>query len=173
MTLGRKIRLVLGGVAVTLTLGLTACSGSEDTEQNDPTANANYERQKANTPIPNLSNSLERKNIAEHLNRNNDPNRIRYVYIYTKAGAPIGYYVAKGKITSAGAQLTPTDDIVDPCSGSYCPTVVQGPTDDGSFGGDEGGVYFFTDTGVEIQTNMDWVLLDQPMKIDVPRLLIG
>lgn len=166
----RKIKLALGTSAALVALVLTSASSCDrETEQNDPTANANYDRQKANTPIPALNNSLERKNIAEHLKRNNDPNRIRYVYVYTRTGAPIGYYVAKGKVTSAGAQLTPTDDIVKPCSG--CDRlVVQGPTDDGSYGGDEGGVYFFTAEGVEIQTNLDWVVLDAPLQIDVPQL---
>lgn len=164
-------KIVLALIAGVLgVMTLSACTDADDAEQNDPVANANYEAQKKRVPIPNLSDSLERRNIAEHLKRNNQPDRTRYLYVYTRTGAPIGYYVIKGKVTSAGAQLTPTDDIVDTCSSSYCPMVVQGPTDDGSYGGDEGGIYFFTADGIEIQTNLDWVVTDAPMKIDAPQL---
>lgn len=170
MKFTRKKAALVGVALVALLLTTAGSCGGEDTEQNDPVANANYEAQKKSVPIPNLSDSLERRNIAEHLKRNNQPDRTRYLYVYTRTGAPIGYYIIKGKVTSAGAQLTPTDDIVDPCSSSYCPTVVQGPTDDGSYGGDEGGIYFFTSDGIEIQTNLDWVVTDAPMKIDAPQL---
>lgn len=174
MTLPRRTRLAAAGLAATLLLFATtaaSCSG-EKTEQNDPVANANFEAQKKNDPIPNLADSLERANIIEHLKRNNQPDRVRYIYLLADTGGIYAYYVIKGKVTSTGAQLTPTDDIVDPCSSTTCHQVVQGPTDDGSFGGDEGGVYFFTDTGTEIQWNGRWLVTDTPMEINTPTLTL-
>jgi len=173
MTFTRRIKLALAGLVALLLLALTGCEDAEKTEQNNPVANANFEAQKKNDPIPNLTDSLERANIIEHLKRNNQPDRTRYIYLLADTGGVYAYYVIKGKVTSTGAQLTPTDDIVDTCNGSYCPQVVQGPTDDGSFGGDEGGIYFFTDTGVEIQWNGRWLLTDAPMTIKTPTLTLA
>lgn len=150
--------------------GLTACSSGKS-EQNDPIAQANYEAQKANDPIPNLSDSLERANIIEHLSRNNQPDRVRYIYLLADTGGIYAYFVIKGKVTSTGAQLTPTDDFARGCTGCDM-HVVQGPTDDGSFGGDEGGIYFFTDTGMEVQWNGRWLLTDQPLVIQTPTLTL-
>jgi hypothetical protein len=170
--MSRVSRLKYAAVAL-LGVGLlaftTACSATS--EQNDPTAEANYQSQKSNSPIPNLNVSLERANITEHLNRNNAADRIRYIYLLADTGGIYAYFVIKGKVTSTGAQLTPTDDFAKKCS--TCDwEVVQGPTDDGSFGGDEGGIYFFTDTGMEIQWNGRWLLSDQPLKINIPTLTL-
>lgn len=150
---------------------LGACS-SGNIEQNDPVADSNFAAQKENDPIPPLSDSLERGNIIEHLKRNNQADRVRYIYLLADTGGIYAYFVIKGKVTSTGAQLTPTDDIVDPCTADFCPTVVQGPTDDGSYGGDEGGIYFFTDTGMEVQWNGRWLLTDEPLKIQTPTLTL-
>lgn len=174
MSMSRRTKLSAIVLAATVTLFATtagSCSG-EQIEQNNPVANANFEAQKKNDPIPNLTDSLERANIIEHLKRNNQPDRVRYIYLLADTGGIYAYYVIKGKVTSTGAQLTPTDDIVDPCGSSYCPEVVQGPTDDGSFGGDEGGIYFYTDAGVEIQWNGRWLLTDAPMEIKTPTLTL-
>lgn len=159
---------------LTILVATSASSCSNDTEQNDPTANANYEAQKSNDPIPSLSDSLERGNIVEHLKRNNQPDRVRYIYLLADTGGIYAYFVLKGKVTSTSAQLTPTDDLVRPCStGGDCSwQVVQGPTDDGSFDGDEGGIYFFTDTGMEVQWNGRWLLTDEPLKIQTPTLTL-
>lgn len=171
MTRRRIIQLALIPVALVALLGTTAGSCTADAEQNDPVANANYEAQKKNDPIPNLSDSLERANITEHLKRNNQADRTRYIYLLADTGGIYAYFVIKGKVTSTGAQLTPTDDFAKPC-GSCDRYVVQGPTDDGSFGGDEGGIYFFDDKGNEIQWNGRWLLSDQPLKIQTPTLTL-
>lgn len=164
-------RLAVIPVALVVLLGAGGGSCSPASEQNDPTANANYEAQKKNDPIPNLTDSLERSNVTEHLKRNNQADRIRYIYLLADTGGIYAYFVIKGKVTSTGAQLTPTDDFAKGCA-SCDWSVVQGPTDDGSFGGDEGGIYFFTDQGNEVQWNGRWLLSDQPLKIQTPTLTL-
>jgi len=165
-------KFAAGFAALALIVGLSACSGKDKAEQNDPTANANYNAQKKAVPVPKLQDSLERRNISEHIQRNNQAGRVRYIYLISQVGSVFAYYTIKGKVTSAGAQLTPTDDIVDTCGSSYCPMVVQGPTDDASYGGDEGGIYFFTAGGEEVQWNGEWLLFDKPMKIDESKLAL-
>lgn len=162
----KKLIVVASGLLALVLLGAGSCGSSGDIPQEDPQAASNFQAQKKNDPVPQLSDSLERANIIEHLKRNNQADRVRYIYLMNDVGGVYAFYTIKGKVTSTGAQLTPTDSIVDPCESSYCPEVVQGPTDDGSFGGDEGGVYFFTDTGLEVQWNGKWLLFDEPMKIN-------
>lgn len=168
-----KRAITAGLVALATAFALGACGSGGTPEQNDPKARSNFEAQKKNDPIPTLNDSLERANIIEHVKRNNVPDRTRYIYLLADTGGIYAYYAIKGKVTSAGAQLTPTDDIVDACATDYCPLVVQGATEDGSYGGDEGGIYFFTDTGVEIQWNGRWLLTDEPMKINTPTLTLS
>lgn len=169
----KRALLALGAILAVLVAGCTS-STPANIPQNNPQANANYDAQSKNDPIPNLNDSLERANVIEHLKRNNQPDRVRYIYLLADTGGIYAYFVIKGKVSSTGAQLTPTDNVVDVCSNAteYCPQVVQGPTDDGSFGGDEGGVYFFTDQGQEIQWNGRWLLSDQPLVIKTPTLTL-
>lgn len=163
-----KRRIIAAILVVAGAASLAACD-STSPAQNNPVAEANFTAQEKNDPVPNLSDSLERSNIVEHLKRNNVADRVRYIYLLADTGGIYAYFVIKGKVTSTGAQLTPTDDFAKKCS--TCDwEVVQGPTDDGSFGGDEGGIYFFTDTGMEVQWNGRWLLTDQPLKIQTPTL---
>jgi len=170
----RKRTIIVSAFAVLALVFTTAgsCGERDLGEQGNPVAAGNFDAQSKNDPVPQLNDSLERANIVEHLKRNNQPDRVRYVYLLTDYGQVVAYHVAKGKVTAAGAQLTPTDTILDPCRSDYCPTVVQGPTDDGSYGGDEGGIYFFTDTGVEIQWNGAFYVSDAPMKIKEGALVL-
>lgn len=167
----RKTRTLAVAALAALALAAgTACSAS-GAAQNNPQAESNYKAQEKNDPVPSLNDSLERGNISEHLKRNNQADRVRYIYLLADTGGIYAYFVIKGKVTSTGAQLTPTDDFAKKCS-SCDWEVVQGPTDDGSFGGDEGGIYFFTDTGQEVQWNGRWLLSDQPLKIQTPTLTL-
>lgn len=169
----KKLIAVAGGLLALVLLSAGSCEGnSESLPQNDPQADANYAAQKKNDPLPILTDSLERANIAEHLKRNNQADRIRYIYLLADTGGVYAYFAIKGKVTSTGAQLTPTDSIAHPCGYRECYLSVQGPTDDGSFGGDEGGIYFFTDTGQEVQWNGRWLLFDEPLKINQPTLTL-
>jgi hypothetical protein len=152
-------------------LALAGCSSADSLPQNDPQAKTNQEAQRKNVPVPPLADSLERRNVAEHLKRNNVPDRVRYIYLLADTGGIYAYFVIKGKVSSTSSQLTPTDDWAKRCD-SCDWQLVQGSGDDGTFGGDEGGIYFFTDTGMEVQWNGRWLLTDQPLKIQVPTLTL-
>ena len=116
---------------------------------------------------------LERKNVSERLKRFSSANKIGYLYLMS-FGKFVGYYVVKGKISSVESQLTNTNQVWDAGSGEQGETVVDSIGDDGSFGPNEGGtkgVFFFTASGTMVETTLDWVYSDQPLKIDVPNLL--
>lgn len=168
----RRARLLTVPLALAAVLALGGCNWGEEegnAARSDKTSASNFDAQVDNDPVPNLSDSLERANIVEHLKRNNQPDRVRYIYLLADTGGVYAYYVIKGKVTSTAAQLTPTDEVVDRTNGDV---VTQAPTDDGSFGGDEGGIYFFTDQGTEIQWNGRWLLTDAPMRINTPTLTL-
>jgi len=170
----RRVKLAALGLVAAFALPGCTSSTPDNIPQNDKQANSNFDAQKKNDPIPTLNDSLERANIIEHLKRNNQADRVRYIYLLADTGGIYAYFVIKGKVSSTAAQLTPTDNVVDVCSNAteYCPQVLQGATDDGSFGGDEGGIYFFTSDGQEIQWNGRWLLSDQPLVIKQPTLTL-
>lgn len=111
---------------------------------------------------------LERQNLSERLTRFSKPNKIGYVYIMS-FGKFVGYYAIKGKISSTESQLTNTMQTWEASQDND--TVVASIGDDGSFGPNENAVFFFTTSGVLVQTNLDYVYSDQPLNIDVPNLL--
>lgn len=123
-------------------------------------------------PVSQMRDSLERRNLRERLLRFNKPDKIGYLYV-TSFGKFVGYYVIKGKVTSANSQMTTTAQTWD-CGGADGGCQVPSIGDDGSFGPNEGGdrgVFFFTQTGVMVETTLDWIYSDAPLKIDVPNLL--
>lgn len=118
-------------------------------------------------PANALGNSLDRKNLVERLKRNNDPNRVSYVYEKSYDGRITGYYVAKGKMTSTEGSLLPTDNIEHPCGYSDCYLTTQGIGQDGTYGPNEGEgtVFFFTAQGVMVTLSATsvWTTSDAPI----------
>jgi len=112
---------------------------------------------------------LERKNLRERLLRFSKQSKIGYVYVMS-FGKFVGYYVIKGKISSTLSQMTNTTQTwqMPHQTGELA---VDSIGDDGSFGPNEEGVFFFTVTGVMVQTNLDYMYSDAPLRIDVPNLL--
>lgn len=146
-------------LALTGTLVLSGCS-STDTKRDA--------REKAQTAVT-LKNSLEIANLKEKLERENDPTAVRYVYLMNY-GNITGFYVIKGKVSSSGSQLAPEQELVDACSSSYCPEVMDSAQDDGTYGTGDPGIFFFLSSGAMVSTNLDYIESDEPLPIDVPRL---
>lgn len=160
--------------AAVLVGSLAACTPepkSNAQKQGQAQTEQAFEQQSKAVPYPvdQLKDSLERRNIRERLLRTNDPSKIGYVYLLSFS-KPLGYYVIKGKVTSTQSQMTTENLVVDRCSGSTCPVVVNGPGDDGSYGANEPGIYFFTTEGAMVTTDLDYVYSDQPIPFDVPKL---
>lgn len=174
-----KIKRVGAGLAALalVSAGTAACSYGEDdgaqASGQKLTEKAFNQQQKAVPyPVNELKDSLERRNLKEKLLRTNDPSKVGYVYIMNY-GKFVGYYVVKGKVSSTQSQMT-TDTLVTwQCRTNHgcTPVPVTAPGDDGSYGENETGIFFFTTSGAYITTNLDYVYSDQPMQIDVPNLL--
>lgn len=170
----KKIIAVL--MSAVLVLSLAACGDKKANSQSQGQAQTEqaFDQQSKAVPYPadQLKDSLERRNIRERLLRTNDPNKIGYVYLLSFS-KPLGYYVIKGKVTSTQSQMTTENLVVDRCGSSTCPVVVNGPGDDGSYGANEPGIYFFTTEGAMVTTSLDYVYSDQPIPFDVPKLNKG
>lgn len=154
-------KIAAGILGLTLAVGtLAGCSSQGVQEYND--------RQALNSQY-NVDNSLELKNLREKRDREDDPNAIRYVYVMSYATV-IGYYVAEGKISSSGSQIAPETEFVKPCD--TCDRyIVESAKDDGSYGEGDPGIFFFTTEGAMIETSLDYITSDVPLKLDVPRLV--
>jgi len=162
----------------TLAIGATGCTSSgpaKDTPQAkaDALRDQTSKQQEAAVPYPadKLRNPLDRKNLHDRLISNNDPNKISYVYLISMTGEPYAYFVMKGKLTSTESTMLPTDAVIDACGNSteYCPEVVQGGGDDGTYGQNEDAVFGWTVTGVMITLKTDnWLQSDQPIQLKVP-----
>lgn len=144
-------------IALLGVLALAGCGYSEE-----------YENRKNDQSSVTLDNSLGIKNQKERLEREEDPNAIRYVYLMS-FGEIVGYYVIQGKVSPAGTQLAPEQDIICRSTAESC-QAVDSAKDDGTYGASDEGSFFFTTDGVLIETTLDYIQSDGPIAIDVPRL---
>lgn len=156
-----KKLLSVAAAAAALTIGLTACGPS-----------AEYQERKDSQSVA-LDDSLSRQNQDERLAREEDESQVRYVYILAPlTGEAIGYYTVNGKVSSAGVQNAPENDIIQPWAGGdrY---VVDSAKDDGTYGPSETGFFFFTTENVLIEIEgLAYVQSDSPIRlfIDAPLL---
>lgn len=154
MTPLKKTTAVLAAILVTILFAASDCEeGTERNEQNDKVS---------------LDESLETKNLERKLKRENDPNAVRYIYLMSFSGNPVGYYVIKGKVSSSGSQLAPEDEYID--CGSSCGVTADSKQDDGTYGAGDPGIFFFTADDTMVSTTLDYIESDAPLPIDVPRL---
>ena len=173
-----KIIGFLTAIIVSVAL-LAGCEGGKKETSSDKgqklTEQA-FSQQSAAVPYPvdQLKDSQERRNLKERLLRQNDPERVGYVY-FVSFGKFLGYWTIKGKVSSTQSQMTPSDltdyacaDGLDGCQAQ----VLEAPGDDGSYGPNEDGVFFFTTEGALVQLPADaYVYADQPIAIgDIPEL---
>lgn len=173
-------RIAVAAIGIVILTGLTAgsCdnnpappnsaqgSGQADTE-------SAFAQQRAAVPYPaaELKDSLERRNIRERLLRTNQPNKIGYIYLLSLSGTPLGYYTIKGKVSSTDSQMTTTDLIIkDQGQSGGGNVTVPAPGDDGTYGPNEPGVFFFTTEGAFVTTSLTYLYSDQPLPLNVPKL---
>jgi hypothetical protein len=154
-------------------------SGSDSKTQTVGQNIVNQYMDKANAqhlyPIDQMNTFLELMQQREKLLRFNNPAKLGYVYVFNPGvKEPIGYYTIKGKVSSTNSQMTPTDQVYWTCKdGHGCqPVVVKSPSDDGSYGENEPGYFFFTteDVYVFVPQMMSPIYQDAPMTIfNVPQ----
>lgn len=150
----------LAAIAV---FGLTACS-------EDPAVKERNDKAARIVKCGAANDSLECKNLKERERRNSQPSAIGYVYLYNFDGSVKGYFTIKGKVSSTQSQMGPMDDLVNGCGSSACYEVMEAAGDDGSYGPNEAGIFFFTTEGVMVTYSGEYVLSDGPLKLSTNRL---
>lgn len=183
MKINRRIAAFAAMLAITAggVVGCTSSSASKAQKAQNSLAGTEVQEFSSAVPYPFASQApsdpLERKNLAARLIAQNSKGSTAYVYILAPLdGKPIGYYVIKGKVSSTGSEMTSTDVNVDCSTGSTnstCTNLAIG--DDGSYGMNEGGqngVFFFTSTGVLVETTLPWISSNAPITLysSVPQL---
>jgi hypothetical protein len=158
-----------------LAYAAAGCSGSPERQAAQQTSTDQQKKYEKAVPFPaaDLNSPLDRQNLAEYLKRSNDPKRISYVYLLSKDAKVIAYYTVKGKVTSVSSQLLPQDDIIDACGTSACYQVVDSAGDDGTYGGNEPGVFFFTTDGTLVTWTGDYIQSDRPLEVKTPVSLVA
>lgn len=112
----------------------------------------------------------ERSNINERNIRMNDPNKITYVYLISRAGTIIMHDTAKGKVSSCSSQILPAEG---PINYRGSDLVVPQPEPDGSFGTNGACIFYFTPQGAYREFLGDYLMSDQPISISNPVNLIA
>lgn len=165
MKINRKSLAALA-LTVIVGFGLAACSGSSSQQQQQQVTEQYAQTLNAAQPYPlsQMKNSAERANLRERLLRMNDPNKIGYVYTMTQNGQILAEYTIKGKVSSTGSQLTNTQNCYYSGS-SGCGAVMDSMGDDGSYGPEEQGVFFFTTAGVLVEWDGLFQYSDAPLNL--------
>lgn len=151
---GKKIATVAVLGALTIG-GLASCATPGE-----------YEKRKEAQGVSQVKNSLEKQNLEKKRDKEEDPNAVRYVYLMNY-GQIVGYWVALGKISSSGSQVGPEQEVIKYYGEGY---ILDSAQDDGTFGTGDPGIFFFTADGTMVETSLDYVVSDQPISLDVPRL---
>lgn len=150
-------------------LDTTTASAPQPTEQQQ--VQANQAKMAAAVKLPDLSDSLERKNIVKRLEEFNVENKVTYIYLIN-FGKVMSFYTVKGKITSGSKRLTANQQQVEAQyvdnyyeAGFNKSLIMDSPELDGTYGNSAPYIFFWTTEGAYVQWSGDYMLSDQPLKL--------
>jgi len=123
-----------------------------------------------------MDSSLERENLIRRYQYLNDQNNVHHVYLMDE-GQVISYFTAQGKVSSVNSKLTNDKQIVeveeaewDHYEGGGAEganwKVVESPQMDGSYGSNGAGIFFFTTSGQYVESDLDYVVSEEPQNIN-------
>lgn len=176
--MNKKMFLVIPLLIGALFLGGCTTTEEKSTYANEMTKlDTNQVDLIKNTPIPTLTDSLERQNIAKRAEIFNKANKISYIYLINY-GKIMSYFTVKGKVSSLRSYMVPQEKLVygdgTACtsySSGYCYSV-SAPDIDGSYGENVDGIFFFTTDGAYVEWKGDYMMSDQPLVLtDKPALV--
>lgn len=138
------------------------------------------EKVATNVPLPQITTSLERANVARRAELFNKPEKISYIYLINY-GKVMSFFTVKGKVSSMQSYMTPTEKLLN-ADGATCSNwddgssgscyVVNAPDIDGTYGENVAGIFFFTTEGTYVEWKGDYMMSDQPLKLTTPPELV-
>jgi len=164
------------GILASIVLSSIAEAGGGPVGTAISESNEITERLRDNVPVPQLTTSSERKNVAKRAELFNNEDKISYIYLVSY-GKVMAFFPVQGKVSSLRSYMTPTEKIVNgeggDCyySSSYCHTV-SAPDIDGTYGENVDGIFFFTTEGAYVEWKGEYMMSDQPLKLATPPALV-
>lgn len=165
----RKSFMVLALAAM---VGLVGCGEVPPSarEQETRAVQTNQNALIQSTKLPKLTQSLERKNLAERLERINKQNMSGCVYLLGNDGNFIAHFPVRGKVSSMRSYLTPGDQIHKSPNGNV---THESPDLDGAYGENVEGIFFFTsDTNSFVEWNGKYIFTDNCLQISQKPILV-
>lgn len=180
-------------IALAVVLGVIAwgcnnnAQASNPSDWNNNTAQAAHDRELQLTqnyqamynkpgqhPNPNVNGvSNELANIARRQNDfNQNPNKIGYLYLLSMDGSVVAYFTIKGKVTALDSQNTPTMGCREFWTSGYDCALTELPQQDGSYGTNGKGIYFFTTNGTYGEWPGWYFFSDRQLNLTTPPKLV-
>lgn len=122
-------------------------------------------------PPMKLEWSLERHNINKRTELWNDKNKVSYIYLVSY-GKVMSFFPIKGKVSSVNSQITNPSQLVRKHYSSGGTYVMPSPAEDGSYGTNGDGIYFFTTDGTYVEWAGEYMLCDKPLKLATPPQIV-
>lgn len=176
-----KNTVVITGLVVLLSLGINSYLNPKEmkAEAYSPSNNGTSKQEanktekqqeihNKNTPIKELQNSTERKNLIKRMDVINDDNKVMYIYLLSDTGLVIMQDTLKGKVSSLNSYLTTPEQIICRYESSTNCHVVSSPDLDGSYGKNPEGVFWFSATGAYREWTGKYIVSDQEFSINTP-----
>ena len=153
-------------------MGSSCESDSGTSEKEQKMTEDNQEKLLKAQPPAKLDHSLERENINKRTLLWNDSAKVSYIYLVSY-GKVMAFYTVKGKVSSVNSQITNPEQIkkVD-VYGDDTAVTIPSPAEDGSYGTNGDGIFFFTTEGVYVEWAGEYMVADQPLKLSTPPQLI-
>lgn len=166
-------KMIFGAAALILALnGCDEIKTGESTKKEMEQTESNQQRLVAAQPPPQISVSLERRNLIKRLERLNKENQISYIYLISY-GKVMAFYTVSGKVSSLNSLLTTPEQVVNiPHSGASTQHVLPSPDLDGSYGKNPEGIFFFDTSDRYIEWSGDFLWSDQLLKLTQPPELV-
>lgn len=167
------------GILTAVVLGMISGGGSsapkknEVQQSNEVTKNLNEA-----VPIPQLTTSSERANVAKRAELFNNEQKISYIYLVSY-GKVMAFYPVQGKVSSLRSYMSPVEKLIDgkgePCdqwdTSGTC-YVVEAADIDGTYGENVDGIFFFTTEGAYVEWKGEYMMSDQPLKLTTTPALV-
>ena len=128
-------------------------------------------------PVPNITTSSERANVAKRAEIFNNEGKISYIYL-VNYGRVMAFFTVKGKVSSLQSYMLPEQRLIrgngEKCDSYSSPNcfVVDAPDIDGTYGANVEGVFFFTTEGAYVEWKGDYMMSDQPLRLTTQPELI-